>query len=93
MDVRSGRDPFEREADFHIRFELIHPFEDGNGRTGRILLNRGLIVSGVAPAVISIDERARYLNLIAKRDIAGLAALMREASQAEQGRIEAFKRL
>ena len=29
-----GEDPFLREAKFHIRFERIHPFEDGNGRTG-----------------------------------------------------------
>ena len=39
-------DPYLREARFHIRFERIHPFEDGNGRTGRILVNRGLLQAG-----------------------------------------------
>ena len=40
-------DPYLREARFHIRFERIHPFEDGNGRTGRILVNRGLLQAGL----------------------------------------------
>lgn len=91
LDIRGGRDPFEREAEFHIRFERIHPFEDGNGRTGRILLNRGLLLSDVAPAVISIDDRAHYLDLIEHQDVAGLAGLLRRLSEAEAERIEAFK--
>ena len=53
-----GEDPFLREAKFHIRFERIHPFEDGNGRTGRILINRGLMRAGLAPVVIPVEERA-----------------------------------
>ena len=90
QDVRSGRDPYEREADFHIRFERIHPFEDGNGRTGRILLDRGLAASGLAPAVISIDDRAEYLGLIASRDVQGLARLLRRVSEAEARRMDVF---
>lgn len=90
LDVRNGRDAFEREAEFHIRYERIHPFEDGNGRTGRILLQRGLMLSGIAPAVISRDSRAEYLGLIAGRDVSGLAALLARTSAGEQARIEAF---
>lgn len=55
-----GGDPFLREARFHVRFERVHPFEDGNGRTGRILVNRGLMRAGLAPVVIS-RGRARCL--------------------------------
>ncbi len=91
LDVRAGKDPFEREAEFHVKFEATHPFEDGNGRTGRILMQRGLMVSGLAPAVIKKEERARYLEMLADRNVAGLAKLLREACAAEDARIKAFK--
>ncbi len=91
LDVRAGKDPFEREAEFHVKFEATHPFEDGNGRTGRILMQRGLMVSGLAPAVIKKEERARYLEMLADRNVAGLAGLLREACAAEDARIKAFK--
>ena len=63
-----GADPFLREAKFHIRFERIHPFEDGNGRTGRILINRGLMQAGLAPVVIPVEERAAYMEALARSD-------------------------
>ena len=44
---------FEREAKFHIIFERIHPFNDGNGRTGRILMNYNLLKQGIAPVLIT----------------------------------------
>lgn len=90
LDVRSGRDPFDREAEFHIRFERIHPFEDGNGRTGRILLNRGLIASGLPPAVITKEVRAEYMELIANQDVPGMTRMLAALSASEQARIEAF---
>lgn len=83
-------DPFLREARFHIRFERIHPFEDGNGRTGRILINRGLMRSGLAPVVIPIDERAAYMDLLAQGDAEGLADMLRRLSQAEEERMRRF---
>lgn len=69
-----GGDPFLREARFHVRFERVHPFEDGNGRTGRILVNRGLMRAGLAPVVIPVEERAAYMDLLARSDYDGLAA-------------------
>lgn len=86
-----GVDPFLREARFHIRFERIHPFADGNGRTGRILIDRGLMAAGLAPAVIDSDERVRYLGLIADVDYDGLADLLRVSSERESERIEALR--
>lgn len=91
QDVADQIDPFVREATFHIRFERIHPFEDGNGRTGRILLDRGLLLSGEAPAVISREVRADYLQTISEVDIDSLAAILRDSSARETERMEAFR--
>lgn len=58
----------EREAKFHIEFERIHPFEDGNGRTGRIILNSNLIKNELAPILITPEMRKIYLRCIAEED-------------------------
>lgn len=55
---------FLREARFHIEFERIHPFEDGNGRTGRIILNKHLIDNGFAPIIIASEIRDDYIKCI-----------------------------
>lgn len=62
-----------REAMFHVEFERIHPFEDGNGRTGRIILCKNLIANGMAPIIITPEMRNVYINFINNRDYNGLA--------------------
>ena len=50
----------EQVAWFHLRFESIHPFIDGNGRTGRLLMNLQLIRAGLPPINIKFADRRRY---------------------------------
>lgn len=45
---------------FHLRFEGIHPFIDGNGRTGRLILNLELIKAGLLPINIKFSDRKQY---------------------------------
>ena len=50
----------ERIARFHLEFEGIHPFIDGNGRTGRLILNLELIRNGYPPINVKFTDRKRY---------------------------------
>lgn len=67
----------------HYKFVSIHPFLDGNGRTGRLLMNFILILNGYPMAVIRNEERIRYLDALrtaqTKQDLQPFLALIENA--------------
>jgi Fic family protein len=63
-----GRALPQRLAEVHSDFERIHPFLDGNGRTGRLVLNLLLVRLGYPPAIIYKGERRRYLAALRRAD-------------------------
>ena len=71
--IRRCYEIFKREALFHIRFERIHPFNDGNGRTGRIIMNHHLLKEGLAPVSIPGVLSDEYKGYIDRCDIEGFA--------------------
>ena len=56
--------PVERAAELHARFVNIHPFVDGNGRTGLLLLNFELMKDGYPPAIICKEDRLNYYDAL-----------------------------
>lgn len=58
----------EELAKIHCRFEQIHPFLDGNGRTGRLILNLILVRLGYPPMVIYKRDREKYLTALSRAD-------------------------
>jgi Fic family protein len=54
--------PIERVTLFHLRFEGVHPFIDGNGRTGRLLLNHELVKDGYPAINVKFADRRRYYD-------------------------------
>jgi Fic family protein len=62
-------------ADWFVRLECIHPFLDGNDRTGRILINLILLRLGLPPMIIFKRQRAVYLAAIQKADSGSLGPL------------------
>ena len=81
---------FEYIARFHICFERIHPFVDGNGRTGRLLISKELLSRGYAPVVIPIDYRADYMNMLSNQNISGLASMLKSLNEYELERMSKF---
>lgn len=78
-DVAHGREqpePFpEALARIHNRFEQIHPFIDGNGRAGRLVLNLILVRLGYPPVVIFKRQRDQYLRAMQQADAADVGPL------------------
>jgi Fic family protein len=64
----AGVHVMEHLAQVHSGFERIHPFRDGNGRTGRLILNLVLVRRGYAPAIIYKRDRPRYLRALERTD-------------------------
>lgn len=84
---------FEALLDFHVRFEEIHPFDDGNGRVGRLILMKECLRFGIDPFIIDDKRRRGYNKGIAewKRNRTPLIEVCLEAQERFQRQRELCK--
>lgn len=55
----------------HHKITVIHPFQDGNGRTSRAFMNVELVRAGILPIYIKVDEKPKYIEALAEADLTG----------------------
>lgn len=84
------QDIFTKIAKYHTDFERIHLFEDGNGRTGRLLINYELLKNDLPSVVIAKEDRVKYFEFLRNNDNNGLAQWLKELSTREEERMEKF---
>lgn len=82
MNSYDGSDVMKAAAYFHVKFENIHPFADGNGRTGRTLMNYWLMIHNEPPLIIFEEDNKRYYAALESYDtdekIEPMTAFLRE---------------
>lgn len=74
----------EALAEFHARYEQIHPFQDGNGRTGRIILFRECLKNNIVPVIIEDKNRMEYIDALRDYREEGNISRMTELLETEQ---------
>ena len=76
----------------HIEFERIHPFSDGNGRTGRLIMMYLCFQEKITPFVIEKEDRALYMSYLREQNVDIIFEKVKELQKFEQKRIDKFKK-
>ena len=84
---RSKQPEIYKATAFHVFLEAVHPFGDGNGRTGRLIMNFMLERNGYPPICIKFDAKAEYLEALEEWQVRGnpfmFMALVRRSLEGE----------
>lgn len=89
-NAKTNEEKVEIIMDQHIKFEKIHPFNDGNGRTGRLLIIHSCLKEDLEPIIIPKEENGKYINLLASENLKELTKWALQLQEKERDRIEKF---
>ena len=89
-NAKTNEKKVEIIMDQHTKFEKIHPFNDGNGRTGRLLIIHSCLKEGLEPIIIPKEEKGKYINLLACENLKELTKWALLLQEKERDRIEKF---
>lgn len=92
-NAKTNDDKLLAILDTHIQFERIHPFSDGNGRTGRMIMMYSLLQEGFPPLIIEKETKAQYVEFLANQDVDGFVQFAKERLDKEQKRMQAFQNM
>ena len=87
----SDKEKLKIILEYHIKFERIHPFSDGNGRTGRLIMLALMLENNLTPFVITVENRAKYMSILRNQDIETFISLVEPLIEEEKKRILGFK--
>lgn len=87
---RTGEHFLEYLGAIHAAFERVHPFRDGNGRVGRLVMNLLLVRNGAPPAILYKRDRANYLRALARADDGEPGPLAELLARAVRHSVERF---
>ena len=89
-NAKTNEEKVEIIMDQHIKFKKIHPFNDGNGRTGRLLIIHSCLKEDLEPIIIPKEEKGKYINLLASENLKELTKWALQLQEKERDRIEKF---
>ena len=89
-NAKTNEEKVEIIMEQHIKFEKIHPFNDGNGRTGRLLIIHSCLKEDLEPIIIPKEEKGKYINLLASENLKELTKWALQLQEKERDRIEKF---
>jgi Fic family protein len=90
-NAKTNEEKIEIILEQHIKFEKIHPFSDGNGRTGRMIIIDNCLKENLIPIVIPKEEKNKYITLLATENSKEFAKWGIELQKNELYRMECFK--